>query len=502
MLTPEEIRRGSWQPGAAPAQAAWRVYPELTVRQTYTDNAFVGSTPRRSDFVTQVTPQLLIDGRGPRLSGHLDYRPSALIHSKHSEGNDFINALDAAGRLEAVERIFFIEAGGNVHQHFISPFSPQPGDVTSESPNRVEVRTFSVSPYLRSELGRDFEYELRHRQIFTTSDNSTLGDFRTAQSSARLARAVRLFGWALEYDDTTTHREDVTVRADQESRLLRGRLFFQPNENWRLSASGGREENNFVLEQVERESIYGAGVRWRPGPRTTADFEYEHRFFGPSRLARLAHRTRATAWNIGYWRETSTFQEQVLSLPPGNTAALLDQIFMARISDPAQRANAVRQFIQTTGTPESLAGSLAFYTQRVFVRDGVDAAFAILGARNSITFTVFSADNTRISADSAAVATEVFALTDRFKQRGFGIHANHKLTANTIASLTVSRVATRQAQPADFESRNSYYNFTLHHPLSPKTAVFGGFAVTRFEPEDNEASQAASTVFVGLNHRF
>ena len=63
----------------------------------------------------------------------------------------------------------------------------------------------------------------------------------------------------------------IEAQPDQASRLYRGRLFFQPDPGWRFFASGGREANNFLLQEWRREAIYGAGLHWRPGPRTRAE---------------------------------------------------------------------------------------------------------------------------------------------------------------------------------------------------------------------------------------
>lgn len=506
---PTAARRGSAAAAlilAAVAQAGaaeWTVAPEITLRESYTNNAFIGTTPRRRDLVTQITPGIRIDRRSPRLTGHFDYQPSALFYARHGEGDNLINNLDAFARLEAVERLFFVEALGNVTQNFISPTAAQPADVTIVTPNRIETRTLSLSPYFRGELGRGLEYELRNRITATTSNNSALGDFRTTEWIGRLASPVRLLGWSLEYQDTDIQRKDAAVQPDQASRIFRARLFLQPNESWRVSAIAGREENNFVLQQTQRETIRGAGLSWRPGPRTSADFQYEHRFFGPSRLARLTHRTRVTAWNIGYSRDTSTFQHLVLSLPPGNTAALLDAIFTASIPDPAQRAAAVQQFMRTAGAPAFLPGPAAFFTQRVFLREGVDASFAILGSRNSIAFTAFSVENTRVSADAITLAEDAFRLSERFRQRGFGIHADHKLTPSTSIGANVSQTYTRQEQPAQLEIRNDQYAVSLNHALSAKTAAVAGVSVNRFKTEDpGLANEDVTSVFVGLNHRF
>mgnify|MGYP006173133315 CR=1 FL=1 len=55
----------------------------------------------------------------------------------------------------------------------------------------------------------------------------------------------------------------------------------------RFAAIAGRERNNYTLGEQRENTIYGAAVAWRPSPRTVAEFEYEHRYFGPSRLARF-----------------------------------------------------------------------------------------------------------------------------------------------------------------------------------------------------------------------
>ena len=51
---------------AHPAAARWTVTPDITLRETYTDNVFVGSATRESDLVTQITPGIRIDGRSRR----------------------------------------------------------------------------------------------------------------------------------------------------------------------------------------------------------------------------------------------------------------------------------------------------------------------------------------------------------------------------------------------------------------------------------------------------
>jgi uncharacterized protein (PEP-CTERM system associated) len=502
---------GGAQPGEIPAvretlpqTRGWTVTPSIALRETYTDNAFIGQETARSDFITQVTPGIRIDGRSPRLAANLTYAPSALFYARNSEANDVANYLDAFGRLEAVERFFYVEAAANITQSFITPFAPQPGDITTVTANRLETRTLSFSPYVRSE-GRDLEYELRNRNTWTNSDNAGLGNFRTRQWTGHVAGPVRRFGWALEFDDTEiSHYDSVADRPQDKARLYRGRLYYQPDPAWRLSVSAGSEENNYVLQQMQRTTIYGAGLGWRPSNRTSLDLEYEHRFFGPSRLARFAHRTRLSAWSLTYSRNTSSYQEEILRLPPGNASALLDSVFTARFPDPDQRRAAVEQFMRASGTPAFLANPLSFYTQRVYLREGVDFSFAIVGARNSITFTAFAAENTDLSADALGALPDALLLANKVKQRGFGVNADHKLAPATSLSARATRIYSIQEQPLGFDSRNDFFNVLLNHTASPRTTTFAGISVSRFDSDDPGIipTQDANSVFVGLEHRF
>jgi uncharacterized protein (PEP-CTERM system associated) len=482
----------------------WAVQPSITVRETYTDNAFPDSTEARSDFITQVTPAIRIEGRTPRLTANFNYAPTALFFARNGEANDVVNNLSAYANLEAVERFFFVEGSGYIVQTYVSPFAPRPTDIVNSTQNRIENRTATFSPYVRHE-GRDLEYELRNRNTWTSSDQASLGNFRTQQWTGHVARPVRRFGWALEFDDTAVSHYDALVnRPEDKARLYRGRLYWQPDPAWRLSASAGSEENNYVLQEMQRTTIYGAAVAWRPSLRTTADLEYENRFFGPYRLARFTHRTRLTAWNLSYTRNFSTYQQEVLRLAPGDTTALLDPIFAARFPDPDQRRAAVEQFQRASGTPEFLANSIAFYTQTVFLNEIVDASFAIIGARNSITFTAYAGETSQISADALGILPDALLLASVIRQRGFATYVDHKLTPLTTIGARAMRVYSDQVQPVSFPSKNDYLNVLLTYTASPRTTLFTGIAASRYDTDNPlfRPNWDSNSVFAGLNHRF
>ena len=484
------------------ADAKWVVSPEIGLRELYSDNPTLATTDRRSDLITQVTPSIRADGAGARFKASLSYAPSAIFYAHHSSEDRLANNLQAFGTLEAAEKFLFVDVNGNISQGSISPLGAQPADITTISPNRVEARTYGVSPYVRGQAGSAFSYELRNRNTWTSTNSNALANVHATQWAGHATSPVSRFGWALEYDQSQISYTNLD-RPDYSSKLYRGRLYFQPDVDLRLSASAGREENNYALQRQQSYYIRGVGALWKPGPRTTAELETEHRYFGPSRLARLEHRTRLTAWTLAYSRNGSNYQQELLRLPAGNTAALLDSIFAARIADPAERQAAVEQFMRASGTPAFLSNPLAFYTQQIFLQERLEASVAMLGKRNSVIFTGFRSKTTSLSSTVGAVVSDAFATGSRFTQRGFGVNASHQVTASTTLGAGARRTFARQEEPAGSETRNDYLTLSLTQTLSPKTTTFAGLSYTRFDSSPaGSAYGNARSAFVGLTHRF
>ena len=485
----------------------WTVTPDINVRGTYTDNASLLSVPTEGDFVTQIAPGIHIAGAGGRFKGNLDYRANAIFYGRNSTQDRVANYLNANGTLEAIENFFYVDAYGNVSQTFVSPFAPQPSDITSITGNRAEARTYGISPYVRGRVGNAFSYQLRYRYAATSSNSSTLPDLYTTDWTGRVASPIRLFGWALDYDYNAINYKDYNNYAMPRlySKLYRGTLYFQPDPRLLLSASGGQEENNYSLVKTTNR-IYGAGVSWKPTPITSAEFNVEHRFYGPSRSASFKHRTRLTAWTVTYTRDTTNYQRALLTLPPGNVAALLDAIFTASIPDPTARQAAIAQFLQATGIPAFLSNPVSFYTQQVFLQERLDASAAILGKRSSVLFSVFRAKTRALTGNFNSAAPDAFTLAQgsAITQNGFGVSANHKLTASTSLMASVTRTYARQDVPTTVKSRNDYLTIGLNRTLSPKTNAFAGFGYSHYTSSGAtfSGSHNARSAYVGLYHRF
>lgn len=467
-------------------------------RVTATDNARLAPKGQEeSDVILQLTPGIGITGQGARLKVEAFYAPSAVVYAHTTGSNTIYNNLRANASLEAVEKFFFVDARASLSQQFLSPFGPRPDDLASTTPNRTEVRTYGVSPYFRGQVAGGTTYLVRSDFDWTDPSGTAVRRSYYNRTTAQVENTVRAIGWALEYNRTNLQYPDSNSLTTQ---VGRARLIYRIDPQLTVYASGGYEDNNYALAESRSGAIYGGGLTWRPTERTNVVANYEERFFGSSYLASFEHRTRLTAWSLSASRNISTYPQLAFALPPGNTAALLDAIFTARIPDPVARQAAVQQFINQTGLPAFLFGPQSFYTEQIFLQQPIQGSFAILGARNTVTFSAFWTHSERITGGGTPLP-DAFALANEITQYGGAANWAWRATALSTVNLSGTRAYTDAKAPAVSESTQDNFRVTWTSRLSPQTDGSLGVRYTIFD--SNVASDyREAAVFGALNHRF
>jgi len=486
------------------AAGKWTVTPDITVRETYDDNASLVEAPTEGTYITEIIPGIHIAGSGARFKGNLDYRANGIIYSNNSSENRIANYLNATATLEAIEKFLYVDAFGYIDQTYLSPFGPRPANVTTITPNRTETSTYGISPYVQGNAGNAFTYSLRYRYSNYQTNNSALPYTQTDEWIGRAESPIGLFGWGLDYEDSNISYNKFNI-GDQFSTLYRGTLYYQPDPALRLNVDGGWEENNYFALETRSNSIYGGGFSWKPSPITSAEYQYEERYYGPSHLANLRYRSPLSVWTLSYVRHATTQQQSLLTIPAGSTAALLDAIFTSSIPDPAERQAAVTQFIQTRGLPAFISGPISFYTLRPFLEERADASVALLGKLTTVMLFAFGSKTQAFAAACPSGVPDAVcpAQGAPLWQRGFGIGASRQLSGSTYLSASGTRTYARQDEPIAAESRNDSFYVNLNRTLSPKTNAFVGFGYTRFTSEIPTSSTSQSrSAFAGLYHRF
>jgi uncharacterized protein (PEP-CTERM system associated) len=494
---------------ALPAAAeTWRLTPSVNVRETYTTNANLApSGQAESSFVTTVGAGVAVNGNGARanLNGSVSVQGnyySADIPGNNASDNVYVRA-NLLGSLEAIEKFLFIEGAINVSQQYLSPFAPTPASTIGITNNRYTSAGYRVSPYIRGVFPGGTTYLLRSDSIW-----SNLGQVQNAPGatssftqrwSGRLDSPVRTFGWSLDGLATTTSFSN--QQQDVSNQIVRGYLNWRPDAQVLLYAIGGYEWNDYYLTQ-SNNVVYGAGGEWRPTDRTDVRGNWQERFFGSEYLAAVTHRNPFSAFNLNASQNISTFPQQIFAAPAGgDIASLVNAAFTTRIPDPVQRAQAVEQFLATSGLPATLQSPLNYYVQQVFLYEQQSATFTLLGVRNSAALTLYNRKQEVISGGTGAVLPPPFGQLNNNTQRGGAVTLSHKLTPLTSLNATATRYQTTSLAPFSSRSTTNAVALTVGTRIAPNTDGFGGLTYTDFE--SNVANDYdAYTAYVGLNHRF
>ncbi|MDQ6679837.1 MAG: TIGR03016 family PEP-CTERM system-associated outer membrane protein [Pseudomonadota bacterium] len=426
------------QTSAAEGAAAGRVFsivPSFSVSETLTDNSRLTTNNRQAELITQVSPGLRIVSSGGRIKGFLDYSLSGLVYARHSAGNELQNSLNAFGTAEAIENWAYLDVSANVSQQSISAFGTQSRDASLANSNRTEVRTYSLSPYVRGRLADFANYEARVTQTSTTSSTSAASDATTSDASLRLSGSSSLS--TVSWSANASHQVyDFSAGRQTENDLFRAALTWAVDPELRFSAIGGYEANNLVSADKQGHSISGLGVDWLPTERTRLSATAERRFFGISHALDFTHRTPRTVWRFSDSRNISTGLGQPTLGSQGTAFDLFYSLFASQQPDPALRGQLVNSFLQANGISPTATVFTASLASAVTLVRRQELSFALLGLRDTVLLAVSQGEARRL--DSVVVVSDDFANSNLVRERGFTVSWAHRLTPQSALNLLAS----------------------------------------------------------------
>ncbi len=475
----------------------WRIEPTIFIEETLTNNVDLRATAdRRSDFVTQLAPGFRVNETGAHTSlvGFVSV-PVLLYARTGADNNKADPQVSLLGNWELVNRLLFVDSSINVNQQYVTPFGARSDSLANATNNRYTSQLYRVSPYVKGDAGKDYSYQLRDDNIWSKGTSVINGSY-TNELTGSFRRDPRPFGWAVEIDrsDTKFQNQD-----QQLTELARFRGLYQIDQQVQISASGGFEHND-VLVQSHENVLYGVGFKWRPSEVTSLDATWEHRFFGSSYTVSFDHRTPLSVWSLSASRNTTTYPQQLASLPAGvDVAGALNLLFLSRVPDAAQRQALVNQLILARGLPAFLSDAVTLYTQQITLQESLLGTVGLLGARNTVFVSAYRQRNEPISA-AGTVLPSLFSLFENNTQTGGSIVWSHSLTP--VLTLTGSVDGSRTvANDRPGTSKQASVRATLTQTVSVLTSVYAGVRYQNLR-SDVSANYNEAAVFVGVNHRF
>lgn len=466
---------------------------------TWTSNSSFGVSDGESDAALQVQPRVRVRSEGARVRINGSAAVSALTYANGTQRSRTDPTADIQARLEAIERLFFVEVGYRAAQTSGDVFGAQPD--TASTANTLTTSQWRVSPFLEGQAGPDLRYRLRSdnswtREIGETTVAPAAGGY-FGRHGGSIEQDPRPFGWRLEAERSIT-RYDNPLEDEVIISLARGIVSYAPTPEWSVGLRAGQERNNVAAGEQKRRTLYGAESRWQPTPRTTLSVSGERRFFGNAWSLAFDHRRPLLAWSIAANRGVDTTPQSLFDLPAtDNVAGLLDAMFTTRYPNPAERAQVVADFIEQQGLPRATSSPRSLFAPRFSLVTSRRASVSFIGVRHTLTVSGY-AIRTEDALESGPFALGDVASNN--SQRGASAVLSHRLTPLTSLTMTANWSRIRALNASD-ETTEQGLRIQFSMQLAPQTTgVFGA----RYRKLDSSIAFEGheDAVFLGLDHRF
>ena len=394
----------------------WRMTPRVTASETWSDNISLRNTNTESDFVTRITPGVAIVGEGGRISLNLDYQLGLVHYASGTSSNRIDHRLQLVSTTELVSQRLFLDFDSSAGQNNIASTGLLSSDNVSANANRRNFFTYDISPYVVHHFGpyADGQLRVRHARVLNSgSINTSVNELSGRIDSGR---RFAFLPWSLSADWTRNSNSNGT---SSEFRSVDGSVRYSFSRRYALRFNLGYEDN----EQVRVSDEDNSGVTWQltgiwtPSARTSLEFGYGRRAFGPIFHLDASHRTRRTVFQASYSEDITTTATRQLE----RQLVTLEDLFGEAIVDPGL-ADVEVPIDTPTITDETLI------TQRF------DASMALRQRRTT-------------SSLSAYYETRSFEITPN-DENVFGV------TARVFHSLnsTISATATANWQRTEFDA--------------------------------------------------
>jgi hypothetical protein len=326
------------------------VVPRVSLTQTFTDNVNLDTSNKQAEQITEVSPGIHIASDAGRLKGYFDYALRAIAYAQSGRSDSFQNALNTAGRYEAVDGLMYLDFGGAISQQAVNAFGTQSSAGAYSNANKVEVSNYRLSPYLQGHLGNSANYVLRINRLVTQSDSAAAPGTATLQSSINLDGSTPLknLGWLIDVSRTGV---DYSAGRYTEADLSDVGLSYTLTPQLSVFAKTGREGNNYSSVDKQFYFTSDVGATWDPSARTRVTASHGNRSFGEAHAVTVEHHTALWVLRFSDTRDVTAVPVSVL-VPTTSVVSgfVVSALSLQRRQDLSLTLRGVRDTVTFVGT--------------------------------------------------------------------------------------------------------------------------------------------------------
>lgn len=281
-------------PGAVPGRPpGLTITPTLGLSEEFTDNVFYTATQHESDFITGLTPGVLVNIQTPSVGGTVSYTPAFQWYARNSSQDTVSQYVNGSFNATLLPKTLLLSAGTNVSEVSTSG-GLAPGGVTSiPSSTRATTAVFYVTPSFVHQFGDTGTLRLSYSLQLANqsgSPNSVAGATEPffLASSALTNQEIAYFttGPALgRFNDTT----DVIASEYSQAPILDGAhqyfvvntLRFALDRMTYIFGSAGYENISYPGSLPPFDingGVWAAGFGLTPAPRSAVIAGYRHAY--------------------------------------------------------------------------------------------------------------------------------------------------------------------------------------------------------------------------------
>lgn len=438
----------------------WTISPSVATTTIISDNANGANDreDRNSDQTLAVSPGILVNGSGGRVSLNLAYNHNRFYSRQQISDGSTTNTMTANGQAEVWDRVAFVAVTSSITRQVIDPTESVATTDTGSDTNRTTVRTFSVAPFFLHHFGNWLETESRTTFAVTQSESDEFTNTNSTGSNFIVNSGNRFT--VFTFGGTFNRQKEVRDNGEPRSisTTLNTNYRFQVSRKLSLISSVGWETiDDPSLTEEPTGIIWEAGFSTQPSSRSSLQLTVGDRFetttVNMNGSYQLSSRSSVTA---SYSESITTSQEQ------------LNEDLSFIVTDP----NTGQQIDLRTNLPfDPSASELGFQTS-LFRQKVLSVNFATTRRRGSysagMNWERRTTDSTNIlervlsfslsasrtlSSRLSAFASTSFSMNDPGTpdQREDWTHTltgslTYRLMENTNASLNYARSQTRSTE--------------------------------------------------------
>ncbi|MET0012461.1 MAG: TIGR03016 family PEP-CTERM system-associated outer membrane protein [Sedimenticola sp.] len=447
--------------------AEWTQTVGLNTSVVYTDNTSLSENQEDDEMSLLISPSVSIKGDGARVN--LDLAASLQLDSR-GKGSDSTNPrLRANADAELVEDLFFVDLESTITQNAIDPYSPVGSDALNDTGNVTTTYTYGLSPYLVGRFKGYANLLARYSYDEVSYSKNNLDSSIRHDFSLRLNSGPHFghFSWGISANHNETEYDN---NNSTEFRTANIDVGYQVNRAWKITASVGREWNEYTSIQSETEGDrWDLGVVWTPSPRTSLDFRVGNRFFGETAALNLTHKSKRSVL-------TASFSQDLTD----RRSLRDDDIF---------RSTDVFGYAIDPITGEIFpVGTLAAINDSTFVNKRFDASYTLQGRRTSLTI---KANHSQQTYQDSTTDSE---------QSSIGFSATRSLSGklNANADLTLRTQSQNSGNDADTVS----IGVGVDHKLGQNSSFGLKYGFSDRDSDQSGASYTENRITASLNAKF